>query len=484
MCFRIAGASGAPDRNRLSLTGILFTCAFLSGCLLALVRHPIYGAMTYSATFFLSPQMRWWGQGAVADVRWSYAAAIATALALLLTRKATAPAIPTRRYGIVWALALFVLWLAIQYLWALAPQEHVELLTYYIKFFIALVLIYRCVDSEQSLRLLLWAHVGGTFYLGWVAFTSYSGGRFEDFGGAGLSEANSAALAIVTGIFVGSALFLAGSVRARVVLLAMMPFIVNALVATISRSGFLALGFGGLAFNWLTPRKLGSLVRALSVLAVVMFLMLTGPAYWKRMHSIEEAGQNIEGVNTGEDRLAIMRAQWRMFVRYPFGCGATCTAVLSPEYLSERYLAVGEPNGRHERASHNTFLTMLVEHGIPGVAFYLWMLWWTARAVLRLGRGLHGSAGFMAAVLPGIAAVMAAITIGDQFVSYMKFEIRFWFVAVLMAMLALEAQRLRETSPQGAQERPAGSAPRAAPAAVTRAAPPAPGGSETRSGLR
>ena len=41
----------------MSLTGLLFTFAFLAGCLLALARHPIFGVVTYIATFFLSPPL-------------------------------------------------------------------------------------------------------------------------------------------------------------------------------------------------------------------------------------------------------------------------------------------------------------------------------------------------------------------------------------------------------------------------------------------
>ena len=40
-------------------------------------------------------------------------------------------------------------------------------------------------------------------------------------------------------------------------------------------------------------------------------------------------------------------------------------------------------------------------------------------------------------VLPALAALLAAITVGDMFVSYTKFEPRIWFIAVLMAFTGL-----------------------------------------------
>ncbi|MGH8259876.1 MAG: hypothetical protein ACREUG_09315, partial [Steroidobacteraceae bacterium] len=173
----------------MSFTGAIFTIAFCAGCVLAFTRHPIWGAMTYIATFFLSPALRWWGQGWLADIRWAYIAALATLLALLLTRRSARPAIPLLRHGIVWAYLLFVAWLILQSLWALDATSQRELISYYVKFFVALALIYYCVDSQKNLRMLLWTHLCGCFYFGWIAYTTYTGGRFEGFGGAGVGEA-------------------------------------------------------------------------------------------------------------------------------------------------------------------------------------------------------------------------------------------------------------------------------------------------------
>src|SRR5581483_881142 len=244
------------------------------------------------------------------------------------------------------------------------------------------------------------------FYFGWIAFTSYTGGRFEGFGGAGINEANAGALTIVIGIFTAGSLFLAGGRRTKIVLFVMIPIIVDALVTTISRSGFLALAVGGLVYNWFTPGRLGKRVRVLSLLAIVLFLMLTGPSYWLRMRSIEHAGENVQGVDTGEDRLAIIQAQWRMFKQYPMGCGAMCTAVLSPQFIDERYLASVAPGStERRRASHNTFMSMLVEHGAPGALFYVFMLLWEYMSLKKLATAFRQESGFMPTLFPAVAAV-------------------------------------------------------------------------------
>ena len=119
-----------------------------------------------------------------------------------------------------------------------------------------------------------------------------------------------------------------------------------------------------------------------------------------------------------------------------------CTTVLSSSYLDERYLAGGV-----DRASHNTFLTMLVDHGVPGAVFYVSMLVWVFRRLrdlFKLSRPTNDAGGSVFALLPAVAAVFAAITVGDLFVQYPKLEVRIWFISVLLIMLHMVKPRRSE----------------------------------------
>jgi hypothetical protein len=418
---------------RLSLTGVLFLLAFAAACVMALARHPIFGLLAYVGAFYLHPPSRWWGQGFLLPIRWSLIAAAITLIAILIHQKKLPKAKPILGHGFAIAFLLFTSWLGVQSFWALDPAAHSELFSYYIKFGLAMYLFYRAIDTEQHMRWLMWAHVLGCFYFGWIAFTSYEGGRFEDFGGPGLAEANAGALTIVTGILIASALFLASDKRLKAALFIIIPVIVNGLVTTISRSGFLAAAVGGLILNLFSPTPYRKLIRVLSILAAVMFLLLTGPSYWERINSIKQLGNEVEGVDTGAGRLVIMQAQLEMFARYPLGCGATCTAVLSPLYLPAEHLDGGA------RASHNTFFTMMVEHGVPGVVFYAVMALWVARSALRLRSLLREGAGFLSVTMPALVGSLGAIFVCDMFATYAKFEVRIWFLAMMMAMLNLAA---------------------------------------------
>jgi len=430
------------------LTVLAFLTVYAAGCLLAILRHPIYAVMTYVLVLYVSPSDRWWGQGILAGVRWSLIAAAVGLVALLLHRTRPPP-VPFLRQPLVVGFLLFVAWVAVQSFWALNPELHQSLLVFYLKFAVAMYLIYRSVDSVENFRLFLWANVLGCTYLGWIVYTSHTGGRFDSFGGAGIGDSNNGALAIITGIMSAGALFLSGRAWSKLAMLVAAPLMVNAIVATMSRSAFLALVAGGVVFNAFSPPKRRKLLLGLSALGLAGFVFLTNPDYWGRMESLQYRGEQVQGVDTGHKRLTLAKAQLEMSRMYPLGCGSRCTDTLSPLYLDESQLTGGA------RSSHNTFLTMLVEHGIPGAAFYLALVSWIAVSVWRLWRARLWSStdAGVAMLYAAVGGSLAAIVIGDLFVQYPKFEIRFWFLTLAMLLLSALVDRDAERSPVAAWQR-------------------------------
>lgn len=430
----------------MSLTGLAFSLVFLAACGLALVRAPIYGLMAYTVVLFVQPPARWWGQGILLPVRWALIAAIVTLLGLWIHRsRATSPVVPFLRQPFVIGYLLFTAWLVIQLPWELTGPNHWQMINYYLKYLLAMYLIYACVDTTDNLKWFLWAYVAGCLYLAWIAYSSYTGWRFDSFGGAGIGEANAGALAITTGVMIGASMFLAGDWKTRLVLLACFPFLVNGITSTVSRSGFLAILAGGVAFNVFTPLRWKPRVLVLSVLGAALFLMLTNQMYWDRIRSLQYGGEEVQGVDTGSGRLEIIRAQLRMFADHPLGCGHKCTDYLSSSYMNQEMLV----QGVGERSSHNSFLSMLVDHGVVGAAFYIAMLLWIYTALRRWSRISQGRDDFLRYLLPGLAASLASMTVADMFVPYMRYEIRFWLLTTTMVAIDL---MLRSAKPAGVAE--------------------------------
>jgi len=431
----------------VSITGLLFMLAFFAGCYLALARHPIYGLVTYVAEYYLHPPSRWWGES-LPDLRWSLLAAGVTALAVMIRKKplaAQAAGVPLSHHRIFIGLILFVLWVALQSLWALDMDMHMELLSLFAKYVLLLALIYKCVDSEEHLRLFLWTHVLGCVYLGWIVLDANSGGRFEGFGGPDINESNAGALQIVTGVATAGALFLAGSARTKLIIIAALPLILNAFIATVSRSGFLEIIVAGVVYNLLAPKHRRKRVGVVSVIGVIGFLIIAGPTYWGRIDSLKYAGEQVDGMDTGASRIAIVKAQWEMFKAHPMGCGHRCTAVLSPSYMPDSLLT-GEGENR-ARSSHNTFMSLLVEQGVFGVMFYVGMLGWIVARLISLRRVFRSQESLLAEFYPAVAASLCAILIGDMFVDYLRSEARIWFVALLMVLVKLAALEQPQETP-------------------------------------
>lgn len=424
----------------MGLTTYLFLAVFLFGCGMALLRGPMFGVLTYVLVFYLSPADRWWGVEILAEIRWSLIAASVTAVSIAIHRPPRVNNAFASK-GPLWALIAFTLWIFAQSWWAIDPKSHSELVAMYAKFTIALLIFCRVIQTDVQMKWFLWAHVIGCFYLGWLVFTRHLGGRFDDFGGPGLSDANAGALALVTAVLSAASLFLASSKRTRLAIVAVMPIIVNGIIATVSRSAFLGASAGAVLFNVFTPSRFRRNVRILSALGVVLALLLTNPMYWQRMASLKYTGSQVENVDTGEhvdtgeDRIQIMRAQWRMFLNNPMGCGHRCTATLSRYYLDERYLTGAE--GEKARSSHNTFMTLLVEQGVFGALLYVATTAWLIVSIRRVWRRIKGQQTALASLLPAVVSVLAAITVGDLFVDFLKFEIRIWFISLLMIFIGI-----------------------------------------------
>ena len=403
------------------------------GCALALVRHPIYGLVTYIAVFYLHPPSAWWG-AAFGGVRWSLLAAAVTLVAVWIHGAKLGLARGFWRHRVPWLYLFFLVWLTIQLGWAIRPEKQWELLILYGKYLLLLYVMFRILHSETAIRVFLWSHVVGTFYMGWTAFTSHGGGRFEGFRGPDISEANAGALTLATGFIVLGALFLASKWRPRAALAGMAPFLLEGIVRTMSRGGFLALVLGGTIFATLAPRPQRKVIWGLGLLAVAVFLALANPQFWGRMASIQYLGEDVEGTDTGSGRLVIMAGQIAMFKDQQWGYGHRATPYLLPLYTGDFYLRGKEADEATGASSHNTFMTLLVEQGVPGALFYLVLASWTIRRLLLLRRRIGNSSAFDELLLATVAAVMGAIWIGDMFVDYLKLEIRVWFIALLMAV--------------------------------------------------
>lgn len=438
----------------MSVTGLLFVAMFFAGLALAFVRHPIFGLYTYVAVFYVHPPSRWWGE-LLPDLRWSLLAAAVTLIAALRLRvdKDRPPWYSTTPARI---LIVFTVWIWIQNLWALAPEKHMELSVLYTKYLLLFFLIYRLVETPEQIRDFLLVHLAGCAYLGWLGYTTDVSGRLEGVGGPGIDEANALAMQLGTAVVVGAMIMLAERKWRLWFCLAAMPFILNTVVLAGSRGAFLAILLSGLVLWYLKPKAYRRLFYGFAALGLVLMAALAHEAFWERMGTLKATVSDEQEMDaSAETRIYLIKAQWEMAKLYPLGTGHRGTAVLSPLFLDESHMSTTtDPNDTRQRSSHNTFMSALVEQGLPGAILFT-MLWvWWARAILRLKKLERNTAPGLAAAAAGIAGSLAVVLVAGVFVDYLKAEIQIWMLILLTCVLhwAQKESCALQTAPASVRE--------------------------------
>jgi len=420
------------------LSAGLFALFFATFAALALKRSPMFGLYLYFIAFYVHPPSRWWGE-LLPDLRWSLFAAALTIVSMVIHRKDLQP--PARPWlttvpGLV--LVLFVLWLWIQNAWALDSATHFSASIQFTKYLIAFYLIYRLADTPQKNTDLLLAHVAGTVYLGWLCFTSGRtlGDRLDGVGGPGLDDANALGMVLATGAVAAAAIVLTQTGWRRIACVLGVPLILNGLVLTGSRGAFLGLFAGCVIVYMLRPPRRQLVFMVAALLGVALMVRVVDDKFVDRMFSLRSAvDDTAEMDSSAENRVVLIKAQLEMFGEYPFGSGHRGTVVLSPQYLDEVWLS-GRGDQPAARSSHNTFMTVLTEQGIPGILLLIWLVLWYLGSLIQL-RFLQKRGGDVALLTPAVAcgAGLAVVFIAGNFTDYLLAEVQIWFLAMLANLL-------------------------------------------------
>lgn len=430
----------------MSATAIGFVGVYLIGLILALVRHPIFGLLTYLWAFYNHPPGRWWGD-ALPSVRWSLIAAIVTFIATVLMHKP--PDRPAwHANGAARALIAFTAWMWLQMVWAVDPNVHLNGCILFTKYLLLFYAIYQVVNDEATLELFSWGHIIGCFVLGWVAYTMIVDGRLEAVGGPGIDDANTLGMQFTTGLAFAGFLFMGLSGNHRWIAFGAIPFILNGVILTQSRGAFLGLVGAGLTALYLSPRARRGIVYGAAGLGVILLLILAHDLFWNRVASIWTF-QEAQMEASANARVAIFGVQWKISGEHPFGAGHRGTETLSPYYIDQEFLTA-----EGTRASHNTFMAVLVDQGYPGLLAYLALHIWAGIILLRLRsldkRGLPEQLGLYRAA---IGAALSACFLSGQFSNFLKAEVQIWLLALLVVVAQL-SERAVEKHEQSAESAP------------------------------
>ncbi len=421
----------------MSLTALLFMLCFAAGLGVCLFRHPVYGLYTYLAVFYLDAPTRWWGAG-LPDLRWSFLAAAATFAGIILRRRAIQASQVGRAswlsHSPIVLFGIYVIWMWIQWPWVLSEEDHLVGLNYFTKYLIVIFMIYKLVDSKERVRGFFLVNSVGCFYLGYLAFQTRVSGRLDGIGGPGIDDANSLGVQMAVVFFLAAAVYLVSKSRLKWVAAATLPFILNTIILSGSRGAFLATVVAGFVFFIFRPRKQIKKIVFYGVMGVALFFYVASETFWERMGTIGAAANRTEQIDKSADsRYVIIESQLLMVREYPFGGGRRATTVLSPLFIPIEFHA-----RQGGRSSHNTFMSALVDEGIPGFIIWLAITVLLGKYCLAIRRTARladdAELGWLnAATASGIAVVV----VGGLFFPLLAAEIFIWLLAITCSLRSI-----------------------------------------------
>jgi hypothetical protein len=411
----------------VSLTAAVVFAVFGIGLLLGLVAHPIYALLSYLWIYYNHPPTSWWGSD-LPDLRYSLIAALVALVATVRARS---------QFSVPWhdnpgakLLVAYCLWMWCQIPWAVNIEAHVEGSILATKYVILFYLIYRIVTDEKRFETFFWGHVLGCFILGWIAYRTSVHGRLESIAIPGVDDSNLLATQMITGAAIAGFMFVGITGYRRWIPFLMLPFMLNAVILTQSRGGFLAVAVSAPVAWYLAPKNRRGFVSIAIVLGALLFLMLSHDQFWDRVSTIVDRPKEKA---EREQRLEILGPQINMFLDYPLGAGHRGNEFLSPFYVPEEHLS---QTGL--RSAHNTFIAALVDQGFPGAIVLLSLYFWVGLSLLRLkrldGEGLRPLLGIYRAAL---GTALASCFVSGLFLNLLKTEVQVWLLALLASLIAL-----------------------------------------------
>ncbi len=208
---------------------------------------------------------------------------------------------------------------------------------------------------------------------------------------------------------------------------------------TQSRGAFIGLVAGmGPALIWLGLKRPGRLLFSIGILALVISVTISTNV-WERLSGIAKltststiAQADPEG--SAEQRFEIQKVGWQIFLDNPvFGVGLGAYPLENARYSP----ALGE------RDTHNTYLNLAAEVGLPGLALWCILVW--SVLVYAYRRRRLAAPGALATQQAWLERALWAYLVAGMFGSYAKLTFPYLMLAVLWCSATLLASPIAQS---------------------------------------
>jgi probable O-glycosylation ligase (exosortase A-associated) len=383
----------------------------------------------------MNPHRLTWGFAY--DFPFGQVIAVATLIGLLLRGRGVR--IPWSAPTVL--LLLFVAWMNISTLYALAPQEaHAQWLKVMKTMLMTFVMLV-AIEEERHIKWLVWALVLSLGFYGVKGgiFTLLGGGAHRVFGpsGSDIQDNNDLALGLL--MTIPLLVYLQRGLTGRWMSLGLRGAIALCALAalgTYSRGALIAAA-AMIAFALLKSK--GRITFMLPILVLAAFALAVMPEHWfERMGTIAAYGDDKSSLG----RINAWQMTFNLALDRPLVGGGF--QIYQP-YIFERYA----PDPSMVLAAHSIYFSALGEHGFIGLALFASLIfasWRTATWIVRrtAARAEQRWAGELATA---IQASLVGYIVGGAFLSMLYFDVAYYLIAVLV-LVRQHVEKVGSTSQQ------------------------------------
>jgi O-antigen ligase len=329
-------------------------------------------------------------------------------------------------------LLLFVVWCGVSLVYAMDTRVALGRSFQFVQYALLTLMFSSVVDTPDRVRRVYWSFALCTIISTVVAVVMYYLGMTASASGF---VGNRNLLAIYINIAIVCAYLLYQEKRqdpSRFVLLAALPLLFLGIGLTLSRGGLITLALTLVAVWYRVARQRGFILLAASIGMIGLLTYVLPSAFWKRAESIVPAIRRQQ--DTFGSRVKLWTAAMRMVEDRPLlGVGPGNFVKVYSRY------ARGSELLYQNLSSHNAFIGLAAEHGVPGAVLFLLLFGFalrSARRSIRIGRATARSDLELHSVVVEVsllALAMAGLT-GDVY--GVKSLWMFFGVAVAMQRMA------------------------------------------------
>ncbi len=350
---------------------------------------------------------------------------------------------------LTWALIAFFGWGVLSLLWAPQTGTGLTALSRYAPNILLLPIAYTALRTRRDLSLVL-----GAIVLGAVLAASFGilqppeSGLIEESSRATgtVGDPNELAAFVLVGLALaaGFALGREHSPLVRLGAALAVPLCAAGIFLSLSRGGLVAFGFVLIAGTVLAGRW------RLAVTAMLLALALGGALYFTALAPLP-ARERISSANGGTGRSDLWKVGLRMVRANPVGgVGVGNFQAVSPDYTLQPGTITRADLifSAAPKVTHNTYLEITAEMGIPGLLLFLSVIWSSLACALKAAR-IWSARGqpTMEALARGVVLGLLGMLVADFFISDMYTKLLWVMIAIGPAMLGIARSEGAEADP-------------------------------------